>query len=193
MFQCKWNIVMLVNYTSETGAKMTNIEVDWILIITIESIVIVLSLTTLVCGLTSWCIIKKFCNYRNYVYLNTILANFLFYSTELTFQMYENVILVPKIIFILFFYLLSVKNHWLLVMCHMFYVDLVKVFGSNIQSRNLKSTVFAWIVSFISINILILISYCFVQPNILFLDPANNIEVINIICIFFCGSSLYRW
>ncbi|KAJ8730997.1 hypothetical protein PYW08_002410 [Mythimna loreyi] len=106
-----------------------------------DYIICVLTLAALIYGLTSWCFLKKFRNYRNYVLLNAILSYFfhyftfiLMYSKKIRFDDYSEVI----------DYFTTVKNHWLLVISHMFYVDIVKVFNQNIKRRYLKASLFSW-------------------------------------------------
>ena len=103
---------------------------------------------TFMYGVTSWCLIKKFRTFNNYVYVNVIFVNFLrlivvwlpFVNNAYTnvFQKYENLDVFVYV------FLLTVFNYWLVVMCYMFYVDIVKVFHNYIKRRYLYSFLFAW-------------------------------------------------
>lgn len=140
----------------------------WDLITRVDNVakytILTLTLVTFSIGVTSWRIIRKFRLYRNYVYLNAILTNFL--------QIIVN-ILIPytmgsiknawfhRFFFCLNVYLSSVKSHWLLLICHLFYADFVKVFDVHIQRRYLKSTLFAWGVSFVTTTIFMFVLYYF--------------------------------
>ena len=57
-------------------------------------------------------------------------------------------------------YFETAKTHWTLVISHMFYVDIVKVFSGTIRRRYLKSCVFGWGVSLITS-----ISYSYAREN----------------------------
>lgn len=70
----------------------------------------------------------------------------------------------------------SVQNHWMLVICYIFYVDVVKVFGGYLKRKYLKSCIFAW-----GIPLVILILYylfiCFYQDVLIesrLWDVASN-------------------
>lgn len=43
-------------------------------------IIYALTIAAFIYGVTSWCLIKKFRNYRNFVFLNAILPNLLLFS-----------------------------------------------------------------------------------------------------------------
>ncbi|KAF9823711.1 hypothetical protein SFRURICE_009468, partial [Spodoptera frugiperda] len=95
-------------------------------------------------GLTSWCLIKKFRHYKNYVFLNIILS----ISLQLSVYLLPDILKENKFFYeiwwlILLYFILSF-HHWLLVLSYIFYVDFVKVFNINISRRFLKSSIFAW-------------------------------------------------
>lgn len=121
-------------------------------------IMFLLTLATLIYGVTSWWFIKKFRSYRNYVCLNAILANFFISSMlKITFYVSEHSSLnlnqgcwFSIITIYLLIYLATVKHHWLIVICHMFYVDIVKVFNEHTRKKYLKSGLFGWCVSLIT-------------------------------------------
>lgn len=110
--------------------------------------VVVLCLAVLIYGVTSWFLIQKFRHFRNYVYLNAILACLL---RLITFSIIYRVFgdstndgAVPTIIDFFLKYFTSVQSYWLLVICCILYVDIVKVFNGDVNRRFLKSSLFAW-------------------------------------------------
>lgn len=123
----------------------------------IRLVLSVLSLVTLIVGVASWCIIKKFRNYRNFVFLNGLLSNFLLYSTLMRFCFVNSSLTYAM--YWLSEYLETAKCHWLVVISHMFYVDIIKVFKRHyFQRRYLKSTLFGWGVPLIPIVVLAIIN-----------------------------------
>ena len=118
--------------------------------LTFDRCVAAVSLAVLIYGITSWCLIRKFRQFKNYVFLNAILANFL--------RIFMNSVIVPVFIDpsfssfghptiacqVVIYYIGSVQSYWLLVICCIFYVDIVKVFKGKTERRYLKSTIFAW-------------------------------------------------
>ena len=117
-----------------------------------------LATLTLIYGATSWWVIKKFRNYQNFVFFNIILSNFLFvligvisyfvFSNRLISQ-YVALQQFTIVNYFLFLYIGTVKIFWFIVMCHMFCVDIVKVFSGRIHRRYFKSVLFAWGLPFI--------------------------------------------
>ncbi|KAJ8714963.1 hypothetical protein PYW08_004944 [Mythimna loreyi] len=101
-------------------------------------IVYVLTLAAFTYGLISWCLIKKFRNYKNYTFLCTIFANLLLLTCGFIASTSN------WLYFSTLFYFYTVKHYWLLVISHMFYVDFVKVFNGNINRKYLKSSIFSW-------------------------------------------------
>lgn len=132
--------------------------------LTIDSILIALTLATLTYGVTSWCILKKFRNYKNFVLLNAILSNFLrniltpiylHLSSENDHNKSNATTASMLYLEYLAEYFSTAKTHWLLIISHMFYADIVKVFSGNMQRRYLKSSIFGWGVSLITTAIFI--------------------------------------
>ncbi|KAJ8707467.1 hypothetical protein PYW08_010719 [Mythimna loreyi] len=118
-------------------------------------IIIVLSLTGLLYGVTSWCIIKKFRHLRNYVLLNLMITNMIRYSLFVyvesnCFLHYIHLVKVQIVLYLFEFWALTF-NCWLLVLCYIFYIDFVNVFNKEISRRYLKSNLFAWGVPFAAI------------------------------------------
>ncbi|KAJ8707470.1 hypothetical protein PYW08_010722 [Mythimna loreyi] len=113
-------------------------------------ILFTLTLIAAIYGVISWCIIKKFRHFRNYVILSAIVANLLRFTvfqlslalfTEKLVMTYPVFTVIPA--FLMMFCSLSF-HCWLLVLCYIFYVDFVKVFNIDIRRRYLKSSLFAW-------------------------------------------------
>lgn len=125
----------------------------------ILNIMIVTTLATLIYGVVSWCIVKKFRNYRNFVFLNGILSNFTFYLLFLVYEYSINENNVMAEVFLQ--YLATSKSHWLVVISHMFYVDIVIVFNTQILRKYLKSTLFGWGVSLITTAIFVVVNINF--------------------------------
>ncbi|KAJ8707469.1 hypothetical protein PYW08_010721 [Mythimna loreyi] len=108
----------------------------------------ILPLTAVLYGVTSWCIIKKFRHYRNFVLLSACIADML-YLLVWFFMSYPDKLLIylPDLsiyIFAIFLCCLLSYNCWLLVLCYIFYVDFVKVFSMDIRRRYLKSCLICW-------------------------------------------------
>lgn len=115
--------------------------------LTVEKIVfhisLALTIAALAYGVTSWIILKKFRHYRNYVFLNLILQNFFtfifYYGASIMVTFMSTLIILG-----IFLYLAAAKLFWMIVICHMFYVDIVKVFDGHIRRKYLKSALFGW-------------------------------------------------
>lgn len=152
--------------------------------INIHFIILALTLATLIYGVTSWCTIKKFRNFKNYVYLNAILANvltILFYIID--HYIVHNVMfsdplsyiwfLMTELLFILYFK--TVCKHWLVVIIYMCYVDFVGVFHMNFQRKNIKSSLFAWGAPFITTVTFMLVFYFeIIKTGLIFKITALN-------------------
>ena len=108
-----------------------------------------MTLVTFIYGVISWCLIRKFRNFNNYVYLSATLVNILRLAVG-TLTLIKSGFSVPKSVeninlyFFIFMFLSAVYNYWLVVLCYMFYVDIVKVFDIKIKRKYLKSSLFAW-------------------------------------------------
>lgn len=123
-------------------------------------------------GVTSWYLMKKFRNFRNYVILSAILANLIrLLVVELCMILVsEDVIIqfpVVRVVPIsLTMYSTLSFNCWLLVLCYYFYIDLVQVFYIDIQKKYLKSGLFAWGLPLISSVIYFVAAlYCYVYNS----------------------------
>ena len=124
-----------------------------------------LSLAVLIYGATSWCLISKFRHFKNYVYLNAVLANFLrIFLCSVILPVFGDTSFGTYHIFI--YYVGSVQTYWLLVICCLCYVDIVKVFNGKTQRRYLKSTLFAWGVPIFTTSLTVFVLPEFLSPGI---------------------------
>lgn len=123
-------------------------EFDYSVERNINSAVLVVTLATLLYGLISWCVLPKFRNYRNYVFFNALLSNFL---KIMAYHFSGLLCLQLKTRFYLRRYFSTTNTYWLLVISHMFYIDIVKVFNGNTRRRFLKSSFLGWGVPLITL------------------------------------------
>ena len=103
-----------------------------------------MTLVTFLYGVTSWYLIRKFRSFNNFVYLNVILVNIMRLSVLSFTTMHSALELTTLTHFLFSIYLMTVYNYWLLVLCYIFYVDVVKVFRKDVKRKFLKSSLFAW-------------------------------------------------
>lgn len=101
---------------------------DYWIFMTQQLTVLVVTLVTLIYGVVIWCIVKKFHNYINFVFLNTIFTNFLCYLT-LCFN--QAIPLNAHWILIVITgyesgYFGTAKTHRLIVISHTFHIDIVR-------------------------------------------------------------------
>lgn len=138
---------MAVNYSSEQNSTVSVSDQDTPFVlhrIIIHYLQFALTVATFLYGITSWCIIRKFRNFNNYVYLNTILVNIFRLTIVSITKMHYNETLESFHQYFIFMFFSTVFNYWLLQICYMFYVDIVKIFGGGIKRKFLKSFLFAW-------------------------------------------------
>ena len=109
-----------------------------------HSIQFAITLMTFTYGVTSWCLIRKFRNFNNYVYVNIILVNIIRLTLVSITKLHTDEGAKSLLNFVIFMFLSTVFNYWLLIICYMFYVDVVKVFSGDIKQKFLKSFVLAW-------------------------------------------------
>ncbi|KAJ8707468.1 hypothetical protein PYW08_010720 [Mythimna loreyi] len=138
-------------------------------VIIIGWVLFVPTLLSFIYGVTSWCLIKKFRNIRNYVLLSAISANAIrLFVFELCMILITPVAIlrypVLRVIPIsLVMYTTLAFHCWLLVLSFYFYVDLVKVFHLEVRNRYLKCGLFAWGIPLIlSIVYTIAALFCYV-------------------------------
>ena len=122
----------------------------------INVIMLVLTLTALIYAVVSWRIMKKFRDYKNFVFLNLILVNFLLYSLRsgMEYAGKINISWVVKMIHMFKYYIILGNHYWLVVTTYMFYVEFVKVFNGHIKMKFLKSCLFGWGMPFISLGLI---------------------------------------
>ena len=176
----------------------------------VRHILYVLTAVTLICGVLSWWLMPKFRTYRNFVLLGALLSNIvclIVYHVFWDFMFRDFITLQPentlswKLIYLnVTYYLATVRDHWLIVISHMFYVDIVKVFNGQIRRRYLKSVLFCLGVPLIVVflravaficyvlqsdeySIISMIAFCIIQA----LPPTLN-SLLYIVTVY----SLYR-
>lgn len=108
--------------------------------------VFVLSTITLIIGISSWIFIKKFRHFKNYLFLNIIFNNIvnivLSYDVINVLKNKSEAIIFTHALSFLYFKLSA--HYWLLLLCYVFYVELVKVLGGDVERKYLKSNLLAW-------------------------------------------------
>lgn len=118
-----------------------------------DSVLMTVTSLVFIVGAASWIKFTKIRTLKNYVFLNIMLANILSYIT-LSFDAYGYLKFIKvsgatltslRIIYdTTISYFTLVIQFWLLVLCYVFYVDIVKVFNADFTRRYLKSSLFAW-------------------------------------------------
>lgn len=193
-----------VRKTSETFAEI----VGEVLIDTVDWIFFVALVIATLFGLISWCLLKKFRTFRNYVLLSTIIAQMLlmlmFDPSDLfgeeTVKNNEALRIIPFVLLV--FFIMCVKC-WLIVLCFVFSVDFVRVFHYDFRAKYLCSTLFAWGVPFIIVLIYTIVGCVLInRPSqtdifdtptamILLLIPVaiSLVTFIAVICRLFSDSS----
>ncbi|CAH0603060.1 unnamed protein product [Chrysodeixis includens] len=151
-------------------------------------------ITVIVClfGALSWIKIKKIRSLKNYVFLNTMFATVLnFFAIWFNAYKYLDTLdkgdklfyLITLYQFVII-YLRLVVSFWLLVLCCLFYVDIVNVFKVDITRRYLKSSLFAWgvplIITFVSSALIPITLYNIDKNN----GRPDVFLIINIVLIF---------
>ena len=125
----------------------------------------IMTLITFVYGVTSWYLFRKFRTFNNYVYLSIIIVN-VFRLIVGTVTLFRTGLFIAKLVqyinlyFFVFMFLSAVHNYWLVVMCYMYYVDIVTIFKNEIKRKYLKSFLFAWGIPFILLIICVLTYVC---------------------------------
>lgn len=178
------DVNMADNETEENTEKFTYIVGETAMDI-ICGILFILSLIAFVYGVTSWCLIKKFRHFRNYVMLSAITVNTLRLSCYLIFRLAFTHFPLPVEVYIFIFadfVYFSLSFHcWLLVLCYIFYVDFVKVFRLDIHRRYLKSSLFAWGIPFVTTFLYFLIKSLLNPDNYAALFSVEIIEFLLLI------------
>lgn len=161
--------------------------------IIVEYIVLVLTLAAFLYGVISWCLIKKFRHFRNFVYLEAIGSSLLRLTTvSIVIPGVMQVIVIDdeQIMDIWRYicaYFTTVQNYWLLVICYIFYVDIVKVFRGHVNRKYLKASLFAWGLPFITF----LLYYIFIKFNKKILPSGSSSDLVaNYVEVFIIISPL---
>ena len=145
--ECELMPIMADVDTSESNPTVSdsdNIDSSFVLFIIFYQIQLAMTVATFIYGVTSWYLIRKFRNFNNYVYLNTTLVNICRLIVMSVTEMRLDGAYDSIKNFITFMYFSTVYNYWLLVMCYMFYVDVVKVFDGDIKRKFPRSFLLAW-------------------------------------------------
>ncbi|KAJ8713395.1 hypothetical protein PYW07_013765 [Mythimna separata] len=148
-----------------------------------------LTAVALLYAVTSWCLIKNFRNYRNFVYLNTILANLVFIANAYWrgYVDQHNIEYEPRKedrdvfayqMFCILFSSQTVKNFWSLIISLLFYVDFVKVFDKHIKRKYLISSLCGWVVPLILIQVIYFSGY-----YLLYFDE-NSVKDVFVITVY---------
>lgn len=163
--------------TNETGEFLNESNEDetypmYFLYVCSTYILLTFSTATIIYGVVSWSLIRKFRNINNYVFLSASLANavrLIFVSVTTLYQ--KSDIYEPSFAALFFFYITMVYQYLLLVMCYMFYVHIVKVFHKDVTRKYLKASFFAW-----GVPILLMIACCIIFAiTVLFIgDPSEE-------------------
>lgn len=153
----------------------------------IDYVVLCFTILVFVIGTVSWCTIKKFRHFKNYVFISAILSGALndivaalYIGYRFNYSQYVSTYTFLRLRMLYhatITYFSLVKYFWMLVLCWIFYVDIVKVFGGDISRRYFKSSLFSW-------GIPVILS--FPLPLILLaLSNYIEIETTVMICAFF--------
>lgn len=170
------------------------------------------SVITFIYGVVSWCLIKKFRNFRNYVLLGPILAItmcclaahvqvFILASKP---HLAETIIFTAIYAFLLYFAL--VFYCFFIVLCYIFYVDYVKVLHLKINNKYLICSLFVWCFPFVEIFVFFLTRFLtntYLFPQLFISFDVLYIWVLplllSVICYFlvvysvFCGHKSESW
>ncbi|KAH9643946.1 hypothetical protein HF086_016496 [Spodoptera exigua] len=142
------------NETSEESSELDS-ELEPIFVpvpyICVNYVLLGLCTITLSYGILSWCLIKKFRNFKNYVFLSGTLVNVIRLSLLAATVMHRDLntlkFAFSKLIFmsnLSLIYFSTVYNNWMVVMCYMLYVDIVKVFKKDFKKKYVQVTLLTW-------------------------------------------------
>ncbi|CAH1643951.1 unnamed protein product [Spodoptera littoralis] len=125
--------------------------------------VVTISSITFIIGVVSWILIKKFRHFRNYIFLSIIFNNIVnLLMTDLIKMIKKSDRLEINMTGgVLFLYFRMSAYCWLTILCWIFYVDLVKVFNTEVSKKYLKISLFAW-----GVPIVITVFSTVVMPHI---------------------------
>ena len=133
---------------------------------TVHSVMLVLTTATMIYGVISWYLMKQFRNYKNFVFFSTMIANVfgiivVLNSISLPYSVskIQYDVLSSSFGQFLVIYAVTVRHHWLIVICNMFYVDIAKVYNGHVRKKYLKSSLFVWVAGFITTIITVISTY----------------------------------
>lgn len=146
--------------------------------ICVHYIIMAVCVITFTYGVISWSLIRKFRNINNYVFLHATLSNVVrltvIAATTLHTDYKEVMINYHCATYLFFYYITMVYKNCLVVICYMFYVDIVQVFRKDIKRRYLKVTIFAWLVPLLlmisCLAIFTITVLCITNPSIEFIS-----------------------
>ncbi|KAF9823553.1 hypothetical protein SFRURICE_011406 [Spodoptera frugiperda] len=124
--------------------------------VVVEYLVLAMTLTAFIYGVISWCLIEKFRHFRNFVYINAVVSSLLrLLTVSIIIPCVMQVIVIDDkdildICRYICTYFSAVQNYWMLVICYIFYVDIVKVFRGHVKRKYLKCCLFAWGIPFLT-------------------------------------------
>lgn len=124
--------------------------------VVVEYLVLAMTLTAFIYGVSSWCLIEKFRHFRNFVYINAVVSSLLrLLTVSIIIPCVMQVIVIDDkdildICRYICTYFSAVQNYWMLVICYIFYVDIVKVFRGHVKRKYLKCCLFAWGIPFVT-------------------------------------------
>ncbi|KAF9823554.1 hypothetical protein SFRURICE_011407 [Spodoptera frugiperda] len=124
--------------------------------VVVEYLVLAMTLTAFIYGVISWCLIEKFRHFRNFVYINAVVSSLLrLLTVSIIIPCVMQVIVIDDkdildICRYICTYFSAVQNYWMLVICYIFYVDIVKVFRGHVKRKYLKCYLFAWGIPFVT-------------------------------------------
>lgn len=127
----------------EELGEQSNFDYNYIVYVCFHYVMLAFSLATFIYGAISWSLIRKFRNITNYVFITTAFNNVI----HLTFVSATILHREMDIGFfsLIYTYLKAVHENCLLVICYMFYVDIVKVFRKETKKKFLKVSLFIWV------------------------------------------------
>ncbi|KAH9643945.1 hypothetical protein HF086_016495 [Spodoptera exigua] len=104
------------------------------------------SLTSFLFGVISWSLIRKFRNINNYVFLNAGFANVVRLVIVSTTILHRGLKIFNDdlVSVIILSYVTMVYKYCLVVICYMFYIDIVQVFHKDVKRKYMKVALFTW-------------------------------------------------
>lgn len=195
-----YNVTSVQNSAHTTNASLSNYLPD---LGYLDFVVIVLTVISFLIGAVSWRLIRKFRHIKNFVFLNALLSSILNDASVILYTMYTlyypnffaySTYLWLKLIYQITAAFFGTATHcWLMVLGWILYVDIVKVFGGDVNRKFLKTSLFAWGTPFIislSLPIILLpiiLSKYIKMENIIYISSiVDKLEVFVPLTILIC-------